>query len=160
MWPTLNDDLNRIFNLNSIDYFLFMKMHINTNSNLLIIDIVYSKESLSKLRKFNFMNITKCPWEMIHDTKFVQQTKFAINHNLGLWVCFVVGITTILMLYLISRARKFLALFASFSLLVISFVVVFSRKRRDGPNTAQHTTTLPRGGDLEKIPQKLPQLFI
>ena len=60
----------------------------------------------------------------------------------------------------ISRARKFLALFASFSLLVISFVVVFLRKRRDGPNTAQHTTTLPRGGDLEKIPQKLPQFFI
>ena len=98
----------------------------------------------------------KCPWMMIHKQNFVQQTKFAINHTLRLWVCFVVGITTILMLYLISRARKFLALFASFSLLVISFVVVFSRKRRDGPNTAQHTTTLPRGGDLEKITQKLP----
>ena len=71
---------------------------------------------------------------------FVQQNKFAINHNLRLWVCFVVGITTNIMLYLISRARKFLALFASFSLLVISFVVFSQGKDAMGPTRHQHNT--------------------
>ena len=90
---------------------------------------------------------------------FVQQNKFAINHNLRLWVCFVVGITTNIMLYLISRARKFLALFASFSLLVISFVVFSQGKDAMGPTRHNTQQRYHEEGTWRKLLKNYPNFL-
>ena len=70
------------------------------------------------------------------------------------------GITTIIiMLYLISRARKFLALFASFSLLVFSFVVFSQGKDAMGPTRHNTQQRYHEEGTWRKLLKNYPNFL-